>query len=171
MQARILILLILSMATLLPHSGRGQSAEAYRDIRSDINDQAKSGKWQEIRHKATGAGGSQISCLAYVEAYVIQKLVYVDSTDDDNETISLYFWQDGVLVSVYRLYKGTHTETHDLTEAEEIFNFDGPKLVGWYRTQDGWNSPSDTFFQQTGESVQREAIERSQPIYDKIQAD
>ncbi len=140
-------------------------------LRRKIDSQCKTSDWKEVRHKEVTEEGVRISTLAYVEAYVIQHLVYVEADDKENRSITLYYWDEGVLKSVFELRQGSYTETDGYDEVSETYNFRDGRLVEWKRSPGGYVDPQDETFYTNADWIADSAISRSEVIYEKIGAD
>ncbi len=168
----------LSIAHPVPEShqrdpnGEGDSKEdIWFTFRRKVDSQCKTGDWKEVRHKEITEEGVKISTLAYVEAYVIQHLVYVEADDAENRSITLYYWDEGVLKSVFELRQGSYTETDGYDEVSETYNFQDGRLVEWKRSPGGYVDPQDESFHANADWIADSAISRSEVIYEKIGAD
>jgi hypothetical protein len=145
-------------------------ADGYRELRDRIDEEVEGEDIMISKAHAPGVDGRKLSYMGYLQAYVMKHLVYVDSQDDENETIILYYWQDGLLVSVYELKQGTDTEVSEVAKTVDIYNFENQQLVGWIR--DGVEvDPTEQGFFDIGERILEESIERAGVIYAKVGAD
>lgn len=147
-----------------------KASDPYRDLRDAINAEIESGVFKEVRLKSLGEGGRKISHRGYLLGTILSKLVYVDSLDEENRSITLYYWREGQLVSVFEVRKGADTQISEVGETVEIYNFRNEKLVQW--TRDGENvPPGEAGFADAGASVLKQSIKRAEPIYFEIGAD
>ncbi len=153
------------------HEPAGKEFEAFR---SEWNAKAKRGDWKLVkRDLPVKEKGRKEFVGGWLEGNVLQRLVHVDTRGEGNESITLYFWRDGQLTSVFQLRKGTMTEISEVNEATETYNFVDGKLAGWHRTGDADSDvdPGDPIFQDAGKQVLKESIKLAEPIYLAIGAD
>lgn len=150
------------------------SAKEFEAFRAEWNAKAKAGDWKLVRKNLPAREkGRKEFVGGWLEGTILQRLVHVDSIDDNNESITLYFWRDGLLTSVYQFRTGKMTQISDVSEATETYNFVGEKLVGWHRTGDSTTDvePGEEGFQQKGKEILRDSIRFSEPVYQEIGAD
>jgi hypothetical protein len=148
----------------------GRTGDDFRALRDEINAEIKDGDFLEVAVQRPGEEGRTLSFLGYLQGNVLSKLVYVDSLDDKNETLILYYWREGQLVSVFEVREGIDTQISEVSETMEIYNFENEKLVGWIR--DGVEvDADDPGFADVGALVLQQSIQRAEPIYEKIGAD
>ena len=150
------------------------TAEEFAAFRQEWNDRAEKGAWKVVRQDLPSPGkGRKAYLQGWVEAYVLQRLVHVETRDNDNEIITLYFWREGQLTSVFEFRKGEYTQISEVAEATETYNFVDEKLVGWRRTGDTDTvaDPGEEGFADQGREVLRISVERAAPIYQAIGAD
>lgn len=132
----------------------------------------KAGTWKAVKKdQPPFEKGRKKFVTGWLSANVIQQLTWVDSRGDDDEEIATYFWRDGVLVSISKYATGSHTGKKDLPKKADTFNFHEGKLVSWTRTPGGVQDPAQAGFQELGAVLQKEAVFRSEPIYEAIGAD
>jgi hypothetical protein len=157
-----------------PVSASTSSAEDFAALRSAWTEKSKSGDWKKVRKDLPdGAKGGDRYLIGWLEANVLQRLLYVDSESEKDGVVVIYYWKDGQLVSVFELRRGAATQISEVAEATEIYNFSEEKLVGWLRSGDGESSvdPAEDGFQEKGREVLKESIRRAEPIYELIGAD
>ncbi len=143
-------------------------------FRKDWNAKAKAGEWKKVTKDLPAPGkGRKAYVCGWVEANVLQRLMHVSSMGEGNESITLYYWRDGQLTSVFQLRTGSETQISDVAEATETYNFVDEKLVSWQRTGDSDTTvdPSDPAFQDAGKQVLKDSIKFAEPIYTAIGAD
>lgn len=157
---------------------RGMSSFAdFSEFRDAMDAKAKTDAWKTVMQRLPGYKDShRMYVKAWVESNVVQRLMHVDSYGDDNESITLYYWKDGQLTSVFQLRTGPATQISDVDHATEIYNFANEKLVGWKRTPiegggDGSVPHDDPGFADTGKSVLADSIRLTAPVYKQIGAD
>lgn len=132
----------------------------------------KAGTWKAVKKdQPPFEKGRKKFVTGWLSANVIQQLTWVDSRGDDDEEIATYFWKDGVLVSISKFATGSHTGSKDLPKKADTFNFHDGRLVSWTRTPGGVQDPAQEGFQDLGAVLQKEAVFRSEPIYEAIGAD
>jgi len=149
-------------------------ASDFAAFRKEWNAKAEKGAWKVVRCDLPSPGkGRKAYVRGWVEANVLQRMVHVESRDDKNEIITLYYWRDGQLTSAFEFRKGSYTQISDVAEATETYNFVDEKLVAWLRTgdSDATVEPDEPGFQDTGKRILQESIKRSEPIYQAIGAD
>lgn len=157
----------------------GQSLGSFADFaqfREEMNAKAKTDAWKTVVKRLPGNSEShRVYVRAWIEGNVVQRLMHVDSHGDDNESITMYYWRDGQLASVFQMRTGPATQISNVDHATETYNFANEKLVGWKRTPveggDGTVSPTDSGFTDTGKSILRDSIRLTEPIYKEIGAD
>jgi len=150
------------------------TGKEFETFRSEWNAKAKAGDWKLVkRDLPVKEKGRKEFVGGWLEGNVLQRLVHVETLGEGNESITLYFWRDGQLTSVFQLRKGTMTEISEVNEATETYNFVDEKLVGWHRTGDAASDvdPGEPGFQDTGKQVLKESIKLAEPIYQAIGAD
>src|SRR5581483_4469640 len=158
-----------------PTQSLGSFAD-FAQFREEMGAKAKADAWKTIVKRLPGDSDShRVYVKAWIEANVVQRLMHVDSHGDDNESITMYYWRDGQLTSVFQTRTGQATQISDDDHTTEIYNFANEKLVGWKRTPveggDGIVSPNDSGFTEAGKSVLRDSIRLTEPIYKEIRAD
>jgi hypothetical protein len=149
-------------------------APDFAAFRKEWNAKAEKGDWKVVRKDLPSPGkGRKAYIRGWVEAYVLQRLVHVESLNAENEIITLYYWKEGQLTSVFEFRKGEYAQISDVAEATETYNFVNEKLVSWFRTGDTdvVADPKEEGFQEKGEEVLKRSIELAQPIYQAIGAD
>lgn len=157
----------------------GPKAEAptnkeFSAFRKEWNAKAKAGEWKKVtKDLPAREKGRKAYVCGWVEANVLQRLMHVDSMGEGNESITLYYWRDGQLTSVFQLRTGSETRISDVAEATETYNFVDEKLVSWQRTGDSDTAvdPSDPAFQDAGKQLLKDSIKFAEPIYKAIGAD
>ena len=160
-------------AAASPKTGTPTSQD-FAAFRKDWNARAKTGQWKKVSKDLPNRDkGRETYVNGWVEGTVLQRLMHVDSLGKGNESITLYYWRDGQLSSVFQLRTGAATQISEVAEATETYNFVNKKLVGWARTGDGDTTvdPSDSGFQDAGKQILKESIKLAQPIYQAIGAD
>ncbi len=158
-----------------PAQSLGSFAD-FAQFREEMSAKAKTDTWKTIvKRLPCDSDSHRVYVKAWIEANVVQRLMHVDSHGDDNESITMYYWRDGQLTSVFQTRTGPATQISDVDHATEIYNFGSEKLVGWKRTPaeggDGTVSPNDSGFTEAGKSVLRDSIRQTEPIYKEIRAD
>lgn len=149
----------------------GMDAEHFSEVRDVIRKEVAAGGLKKVKaHHPSEINGRSLSYMGHIEANVLERLVYVDSEDEDNETYLIYYWVDGLLVSATEVRKGTDTEMSEIARASETYNFNNERLVGWIRDGEAVD-PDTEGFAQLGFGVLEESIERAGVIYAKIGAD
>lgn len=144
----------------------------FAKIRNAMNEKSKAGAWKLVQKDLPPSAKSKnVYVKGWVEANVVQKLIHVDSRADDDEALSVFFWQDGVLLSVFKYNKGSYINDAALKERTDTYNFQNGKLVHWLREPGGPQDPQQKGFQDLGEAIQKQAIKWSEPIYQAIGAD
>lgn len=165
----------LATATVLSVKAGGADAAPALDFaafRKEWNDKSK--EWKSVRKNLPRPGEGRTAFVqGWVESNVLQRLMHVDSTDDKNRTITLYYWREGQLTSVFELRTGDHTEISEVGEATNTYNFVNEKLVSWSSTgvSDSHGDGSDPGMQEIGEQVLKQSIKLAEPIYTAIGAD
>ncbi len=160
-----------------PEQGTSKNAPSAKDFeafRAEWNAKAKAGDWKMVRKNLPAREkGRKEFVGGWLEGTILQRLVHVDSIDDKNESITLYFWRDGQLTSVYQFRTGAMAQISDVNEATETYNFVDEKLVGWHRTGDSATDvdPGEVGFQDQGKEILRDSIRLSEPVYQEIGAD
>lgn len=144
--------------------------EGYKELRSRINEEVKGEDIMVSKVQVPGADGRDLSYMGSLQAYVMKKLVYVDSEDDENETIILYYWQDGLLASVFELKEGKDTEVSEVAQTINVYNFENEQIVSWI-SEGVEVDPKDPSFFDIGARILEESIERAGVIYAKVGAD
>ena len=144
----------------------------FAKIRAAITDKSRTKAWKVVqRDLPTPAKGQQVYVKAWVEANVVQKLTHVDSRGDNDEVVSVFFWQEGVVMSVSKFYKGWYTENPAVNERTETYKFQNGRLVSSQSDPGGVRDPQQKGYQDLGQAIQKQAIQWSQPIYQAIGAD
>lgn len=147
------------------------AAERFKALRAKISEEVEGDGIRKVKvHPESKVPGRSLSYMGHLEANVLKRLVYVDSEDEENETYVLYYWQDGLLVSVFEVREGKDTEMSEVAKTIEVYNFENQKLVGWIRDDVPVDS-GDVGFAETGQRVLDESIERGGVIYLEIGAD
>jgi hypothetical protein len=149
-------------------------APDFAAFRKEWNAKAEKGDWKVVRKDLPSPGkGRKAYIRGWVEAYVLQRLVHVETLNAENEIITLYYWKEGQLTSVFEFRKGEYAQISDVAEATETYNFVDEKLVSWFRTGDTdvVADPKEEGFQEKGEEVLKQSIDLAQPIYQAIGAD
>jgi len=158
-----------------PAQSLGSFAD-FAQFREEMSAKAKTNAWKTVIKRLPGDSESRrVYVRAWMEGNVVQRLMHVDSHGDDNESITVYYWRDGQLTSVFQMRTGPATQISNVDHATETYNFANEKLVGWKRAPaeggDGTVSPNDSGFADTGKSVLRDSIRLTEPIYKEIGAD
>ncbi len=146
------------------------AADSHRALRDAINANIESAEFKKVRLTRPGENGRKISYRGYLQGNVLSKLMYVDSQDEANRTVVLYYWRDGQLVSVFEVRQGTDTQISEVAETVEIYNFENEKLVGWIRDGKAVDA-GDVGFADAGATVLQQSVQRAEPIYLEIGAD
>lgn len=150
------------------------SAKDFLAFRNEWSEKAKTNVWKSVRKDfKTEEKGRTEYVIGWVEGKSLQRLMHVDRTDDKNKAITLYFWRDGQLTSVFKLLVGDYVEISDVGEATRTYNYVNEKLVGWLSSDvsDTQGDGSDPAMQKEGEGVLIESRKRAQVIYQAIGAD
>lgn len=148
------------------------SSDDFAAMRKLSNERAKSGAWKIVTKDQPGAGkGREHYVKGWIEANVVQQLIHVDSRGGGDEMLALYYWHEGVLVSVFKFAKGSCTKKPGLKERTDTYNFHDGRLVQWSHTPGGVEDPKQDGFQDLGAAIQKEATFWAQPIYQAIGAD
>ena len=152
-----------------------RSDEDFAAFRARWNARAKEDQeWRSVRvDLPPGESGGKRFVVGWLEANVLQRLLYVDSRGVDDETVTVFYWTDGLLTSVFEVRSGAATGISDVGEATEIYNFRGENLVNWHRTGDSSASvdPTDPGFGPQGAEIRKQSLELAAPVYEKIGAD
>lgn len=144
----------------------------FAKIRNAMNEKSKAGAWKLIQKDLPPSAKSKnVYVKGWVEGNVLQKLIHVDSLTDDDEALSVFFWQDGVLVSVFKYDKGSYCNDPKLKESTQTYNFQDGKLIHWLREPGGAQDPQQKGFQELGAVIQKQALKWSEPVYKAIGAD
>ena len=160
-------------AATAPKTG-APALKDFAAFRKDWNARSKTDQWKRISKDLPNPDkGRKTYVNGWVEGTVLQRLMHVDSLGEGNESITLYYWRDGRLTSVFQLRTGAATQISEVAQATETYNFVNEKLVSWSRTGDSDTTvdPSDPAFQDAGKKVLKESIKFAQPIYQAIGAD
>lgn len=154
-----------------PPGGPGSFAE----YRKQVNEKTETDAWQSVRVDLPATEKNRTVYLkGWVEAYVLQRLMHVDSLGDDNETVTFYYWREGQLTSIFQVRNGLATGMPGVPECTETYDFVNEKLVAWSRrigSADFVVNSSDPSFASAAEKLLPQSIELAQPIYNKIGAD
>lgn len=143
-------------------------------FRKDWNAKAQTDAWKKVRKDLPPPQkGRKAYVMGWVEANVLQRLMHVESSDDKNKTITLYYWREGQLTSVFQGRFGQDTEISDVGEATDTYNFVNEKLVGWFSTgeRDSQADVKEPGAQEIGAGVLQRSIKLAEPIYKAIGAD
>ncbi len=146
--------------------------EEFDAFREKSRAAVQAGTWKAVKkNQPPFEKGRKKFVTGWLSGNVIQQLTWVDSRGDDDEEISTYFWRDGILVSISKYATGSHTGKKDLPKKVDTFNFHEGRLVSWTRLPGGVQDPEQAGFQDLGAVLQKEAVFRSEPIYEAIGAD
>jgi hypothetical protein len=148
------------------------SIEEFAALRKASNEKARAGGWKAVvKDQPNDEKGRDHFVKGWLEGNVVQQLMHVDSRGDDNEEIARYYWRDGVLVSIFKLAKGSYTGKSEVREQADTYDFHEGKLVHWLRSPGGEQDPKQAGFQDLGAVLQKEAIFWAEPVSKAIGAD
>jgi len=143
-------------------------------FRKEWNEKAQKEGWKKVRKDLPAPQkGRKAYVQGWVEANVLQRLMHVESTNDKNKTITLYYWREGQLTSVFQARFGEDTQISEVGEATDTYNFVNEKLVGWFSTgeRDAQADVKEPGVQEIGADVLQQSIKIAEPIYRAIGAD
>ncbi len=155
-----------------PDADKDAGLDEFRDFRKRVDAATKSGDLKRIKvqRKSAVRAGRNLSYMGDLQANVLERMVYLDSENDENETIIIYYWKEGMLTSVYELREGMDTEISEVGSIVEIYNFNGEKLVS--HVSDGKKmADPDKWALEMGDRILADSIERAGVIYAEIGAD
>lgn len=132
------------------------SADRYADFRKTVDDKIESEKWRKVYVTLTASrSGGEAFLVGWFDSEGVRKVMHVDSADDNNQTLTFYYWSEGWLTSVYQLQTGSDVPIKGVDELVDIHSFQREKLVIWTQNADGEEKVMDSNDPDFSENGQR----------------
>lgn len=148
------------------------SLQEFSAMRKKINDEIKAQGLKDVTVNLAGAKeGHDYYATGTADSKYLLKVMLVDAADDKNGTWTFFYWQEGKLMSVFRVREGSAVPVKDVAKATDTYNFYNGKMVSWKRTQDDIEKvedPEDPDFEERGKKVMDDSEAVSAPVMKKL---
>jgi hypothetical protein len=154
-----------------PPSDEPPSVDDYAAFRKTLREKEKSENWTKtkVEIQVSEPGRSH-----YLEGSwqgdELRIAFEWNALDSNNGTFTTYYFQKGLVTSVFRLREGKDVPIKGVKKASDTFNFFNEKMVSWKRIQDETvqeEDPTDPNFVDTGKQVMANAKKATAPLSKK----